>query len=225
MRGGRGLGVQRARLDLRRSTPTGRRWTGSTPGGTHAQHLADLDQVRVFDAVPARDVAPVLAVLQPDADHRVAGLDGVVARLPAFSAPGSGLAASASARARPGPSGARDRRPRPSDGLAVLDRRLVGEAQPASQHAASIDHAGPRPRQAGADLQGQRLKQRRILEGRSAPIHARRTRPSAGGRPPPAPGRARRRRASAPPVALRRPAGPARPAGISSPPAAAIRLS
>ena len=64
--------------------PAGRRPRRSPTGCDrrhHAQHLPDFDQVGVLQVVPARDVAPVLAGLQADADQGVAGLDGVVAGL------------------------------------------------------------------------------------------------------------------------------------------------
>ncbi len=54
---------------------------GVATGRHHAQHLTDLDDVRVLEVVPANDVLPVLARLEPDADQRVAGLDRVIAGL------------------------------------------------------------------------------------------------------------------------------------------------
>ncbi len=47
----------------------------------HAQHLSDLEHIRIFEIVPAHQIAPVLAVLQGHAQQRVARFDGVVARL------------------------------------------------------------------------------------------------------------------------------------------------
>ena len=60
-------------------TRSGKRRIGA--GRHDAQHLADLDQVRVLEVVPAHQIFPVLAVLEADADQRVAGLDRVVAGL------------------------------------------------------------------------------------------------------------------------------------------------
>ena len=51
---------------------------GFTGRRNDAKHLADFNQIGVFKGVPAHDVAPVLAVLQPDANDGVAGFNSVV---------------------------------------------------------------------------------------------------------------------------------------------------
>ena len=54
---------------------------GGSRGRHHAQHLADFDQVGVFQAVPAPDLAPGLVHLGGDLHDRVARAHGVKARL------------------------------------------------------------------------------------------------------------------------------------------------
>ena len=46
----------------------------------HTQLLAHLDHVRVLEAIPPRQVAPALAVVQRNAAQGVAGADGVETR-------------------------------------------------------------------------------------------------------------------------------------------------
>ena len=88
-----------------------------TGGRHHAQHLADLDAVRVVQVVPACQIARRLSVVETDADQGIAGADGVK----------TGLASVFDARRwfrhrrRGGLNG--DRRHADRSGTAVLDRR------------------------------------------------------------------------------------------------------
>ena len=125
---------------------------GSTPGGDDAQHLADLDQVRIVEVVPAHQVLPVLAVVEADPDQRVAGLDGVVAGLAAVAVGGRRLRRRRPPRPRSAP-GWRRRRwraaspigPRPARGSASARsrRRRRSGAEPARRADGVASAAGP----------------------------------------------------------------------------------
>ena len=92
----------------------------------HAQDLAHLDQVRVLQVVPPRNVFPRLAVFQADTDQRIPRPDAVVARLTRILGPGQRLRSLDHGARRCGRDCARGR-------SSVLDRSPV-ERSPATGH-------------------------------------------------------------------------------------------
>src|ERR1019366_7648264 len=83
---------------------------------------ADLDQIRVVQVVPANEVFPVLAVVEADANQRVAGPYRVVAGARAAVERG-GLAGIGGGSRSDGRARCHDRGPRRR--RALLDRRTV----------------------------------------------------------------------------------------------------
>ena len=140
-----GLRVERPGLDPRRRHRPRRRGRRIDARRNDADHLADLDQVRVAEVVPAHQVFPVLAVVEADPDQRVAGLDGVVAGLAAVGVDGQRLAPRSARRGRA--------------------RRRAGGGD--GRRAASA--IGPRPGRGSASASSRRRRSRQRAEARSAP--------------------------------------------------------
>ena len=217
---GHGARGRRRRLGRRhggrrgRSSSSARRSRGR--GRQHAQHLPHLHQVRVVEIVPACHVAPVLPMVERDAQQRVAGLGRVEARLAGVLSAGRGLGC----RQRHGRNG-RNAWHRPVAWLRCCALRpapcvSMWRSPPGPQWPGPPKAGKPSCQVADACLNCP-VTRYRILEERNAPPHASSDAiPRHVGPPPAASGR-HRDLPSAPPAGRRRPAAPARPPAAHCP--------
>ena len=138
-----GSRLERPRLDARRRHRPRRRRRRIDARRNDADHLADLDQVRIGQVVPAHQVFPVLAVVEADPDQRVARLDGVEAGLAAVGVDGHGLGRLGRGRRR----SARGWPPRRSCAASASGPRPArGSASASSRRRVTQSEARRRPR-------------------------------------------------------------------------------